>query len=164
MVWFTQAAAQRVDGVDQFYEPSREGRRSRALALAMAMRNSRRQPLRTFCDWQVDGRYELFGDGWMSQAHAIRLSPPADASVVTVSGRNQAIVRRPLVIWAKVNGSPAAALVVRGRGPFTFEVPLPRGLHGRDADVELRSLWTWRPRSGGDLWRLSCLIDSVEVA
>ena len=161
MKWFREAAAHRVDGVDQFFEPSHEGRRSRALALGMALRHSGLQPLRTWRDWQADGHYELFEDGWMSKAHTIWLSLPPGSAVATISGRHDAGVPLPLLISTRVNGERAGVRMVRGPGPFTLSVPLPRS---GDAEVELRSLWTWRPGVGGDTRRLSCRIDSVEVA
>lgn len=163
MVWLTHAAAQRVDRVDQFYEQSHHGRRSRALAFVMAMRLAPLQPVRTYRDWQADGFYELFEDGWMSKAHVTSLRIPADASRLLIGGRHQATVRRPLVLWAKVNGRPVGARLVRHRGPFTLALTLPQALLGEDVEVELRSLWTWRPRLEGDIRRLSCFIDSVEA-
>jgi glycosyltransferase involved in cell wall biosynthesis len=161
MKWFREAAAHRVDGVDQFFEPSHESRRSRALALGMALRHSGLQPLRTWRDWQADGQYDLFPDGWMSKAHLIHLSPPPGSAVATISGRHEATVPLPLLISTKVNGERAGVRMVRGPGPFTLSVPLPPF---GDAEIELRSLWTWRPGAGGDTRRLSCRIDSVEVA
>ena len=161
MNWFQQAAAQRVDGVDQFYEPSHQGRRSRALALGMAVRHQPDRPLRTTLrDWQADGHYDLYPDGWMSKAHVRRVAASSGASAMTVHGRHEADVRRPLVLTARVNGMFAGAQVVKTRRPFSLAIPLPEG---RDAEVELRSLWTWRPRSGGDTRRLSCVIDSVRL-
>jgi hypothetical protein len=147
--------------VDQFFEPSHEGRRSRALALGMALRHSGLQPLRTWRDWQADGQYDLFEDGWMSKAHRIRLSPPPGSVVVTISGRHEAERPLPLLISTRVNGERTGVRMVRGPGPFTLSVPLPPS---GEAEVELRSLWTWRPGVAGDTRRLSCRIESVEVA
>ncbi len=51
--------------------------------------------------------------------------------------------------------------MVKTRRAFSMSVPLPAG---EEAHVELRSLWTWRPRDRrGDIRRLSCVIDSVEL-
>ena len=161
MHWFHNAAAQRVDGVDQFYEPSHQGRRSRALALGLALRHLPRQSLRTTVrDWQTDGHYDIYPDGWMSKAHTRTVPASANAVAMTFRGRHEAQVRRPLVLLARVNGWIAGAQVVKIRRPFSLSVPLPAG---EEAHVELRSLWTWRPRTGGDIRRLSCVIDSVEL-
>ena len=51
--------------------------------------------------------------------------------------------------------------VVRTRGPFSFSLACPRGTTTRE--VEITSAWTWRPGIDGDVRRLSCYLDSVEI-
>ena len=161
MRWLVDYAAHLVDGVDQFYEPSHIGRRARGLALALALRHHPRNPVRTLRDWQTDGFGGTFVDGWMSKSHVSAHQAGPGARRVTVRGRHEALVRRPLVLTVRVDGRYVGARAVRARGPFALSLACPAGAGTRT--VEIRSAWTWRPRIGGDVRRLSCYLDSVAL-
>lgn len=162
MRWLVDYAAHLVDGVDQFYEPSHLGRRARALALALALRYHPGHPLQTFRDWQTDGFTGRWDDGWISKSYVSRHRVAPDARRLTVTGRHEALVyRRPLVLSVRVDGRRVGGHVARARGPFSFSLRCPPGAAART--VEIRSAWTWRPRAGGDLRRLSCYLDSVTI-
>jgi glycosyltransferase involved in cell wall biosynthesis len=164
MSWIAPYAAFRVEDVDQFTEQSRTGPRSRALALWLGLRANPRHLRRFFGEWQADGFFGLFPDGWMSKAYALSVPAPPGARHLYVRGRHEAQVRRPLILSVKIDGVPAGRWTVRRHGPFTLQAACPDWVPGNDARVELSSAWTWRPGIAGDVRRLSCLIDSVEFA
>jgi len=162
MTWLEPYARHLVDGVDQFYDHSLPSRRSRALALALGIRHNPRQPLRLWRDWQADGVTAAFDDGWMSKAWARRLTVPATASRLTVSGSHLAEVRRPLLLTVSADGVVLGRIAVRRAGAFERSLAIPGELRGGDRVVEVRSAWTWRPGARrGDTRRLSCQLDSV---
>jgi glycosyltransferase involved in cell wall biosynthesis len=163
MSWLGPYAAFRTSGADQFTEQSEVGPRSRALALALGLRQNRGQALRFIADWQVDGFVELFPDGWMSKAHERRLRIPPDAERIVIQGRHKAQVRWPLILRVKVARRALRLGVVRRKGPFTLSYACPRHTRGHEVIVEVRSLWTWRPHIEGDVRRLSCFLDSIEA-
>lgn len=162
MSWLEPYARYRVDHVDQFYEHSDPSRRSRALALALGIGQNPRRLRRFWRDWQADGREELFDDAWMSKSYRGRFPVPAEATRLVVVGHHYALVRRPLVLTVSVDGRRVGRIVVRERGDFERSLPIPGELRGREAEVSLRSAWTWRPEhDGGDERRLSCLVYRV---
>jgi glycosyltransferase involved in cell wall biosynthesis len=162
MSWLEPYARYRVDRVDQFYEHSLPSRRSRALSLALGARYDYGHPLRFWREWQADGRYVPFDDGWMSKAYRQRVPVPTEAMRLVVAGQHYALVRRPLILTVAVDGRRVGRIVVRERGDFEGSFPIPEGLRGREAEVGIRSAWTWRPeRGGGDERRLSCLLHRV---
>lgn len=163
MSWLGPYAAFRTSGADQFTEQSAVGPRSRALAFALGVRHNPRQLGRFLSDWQADGLVEVFPDGWMSKVLQRRLRVHEDAETLVVTGRHQAQVRRPLLLRVKIDGRTVGHRFVRHKGPFTLTHALPTHARGEDLAVEIRSLWTWRPHLEGDVRRLSCFIDSVEV-
>lgn len=164
MSWIGPYAAHRLTGADQFYERIEAGPRSRALALALGLRHNPTHPLRWLADWQTDGFTDRLADGWISKAHVTRQDVPEGATVLRVAGRHQAAVRRPLLLRVRVDGRTAGRRVVRHHGPFELELRCPEVARGREAEVEIRSAWTWRPHLVGDERRLSCLIDAIGFA
>ncbi len=163
MSWLEQYARYLVDRVDQLYENSDPSRRSRGVALALGLRHNPRQLRRFWRDWQSDGCTHRFGDGWMSKAHASRHEVPAAARRLTVAGRHEAAVRRPLVLTVLANGVRLGRVLVRERGRFEQSFDVPAELRGERCEVRLVSAWTWRPGGAtGDNRRLSCLLDRVE--
>jgi len=162
MTWLEPYARHLVDGVDQFYEHSLPSRRSRALALALGVRHNPLQPRRLWRDWQADGLTEAFDDGWISKAWAQRLTIPATASRLTISGSHLAEVRRPLLLTVSADGAVLGRIAVRRAGAFERSLAIPDELRGGDRVVEIRSAWTWRPgERRGDTRRLSCQLDGV---
>jgi glycosyltransferase involved in cell wall biosynthesis len=163
MAWLAPYAAFRTTGADQFTEQSEASPRSRALALALGVRRNPRQLGRFLADWQADGFAGRFPDGWISKAYLTEHEVPEGATRLLVRGRHQAPVRRPLVLRVQVDGKTVGRRAVRHRGPFELELPWPADARGRRARVEVRSAWTWRPHLDGDVRRLSCLVDEVDV-
>ncbi|MGI8944741.1 MAG: hypothetical protein ACR2GL_00690 [Thermoleophilaceae bacterium] len=162
MRWLVGYAEHLVDGADQFCEPSHLGRRARALALVVAVRHHPRHPLRTAREWQTDGFSGRYEDGWVSKSHVSLHRGAAGARRVTIAGRHQALVRhRPLVLSVRVDGRLVGGHVTRRRGPFCFSLRCRPGAEARS--VEVRSAWTWRPGTGGDVRRLSCCLDAVTL-
>lgn len=162
MTWLEPYARHLVDGVDQFYEHSLPSRRSRALALALGARGNWRQPRRFWRDWQADGRYERFDDGWMSKAFSARRDVPAGATRLVVAGHHLAERRRPLLLSVSVDGRRVGWVRVDGAGSFARAFELAPEQRGRSCEVTLVAAWTWRPgRPTGDTRRLSCLLDDV---
>jgi glycosyltransferase involved in cell wall biosynthesis len=162
MTWLEHYARHRVDRVDQFYAHSEPSRRSRAFALAAGLRYNARQPRRFWRDWQADGRTEPFGDGWMSKAYRAEHAAPAGATRLVVAGRHHAELRRPLLLSVSVDGRRVGRVVMRHNGAFEKSFPIPPEPRGRRCEVELVSVWTWRPRRRhDDARRLSCLLDRV---
>lgn len=161
--WLEPYARFLVGGGDQFYEPSPTSTRTRVLAFALGVRHNPRAPLRLLRDMRSNGFTGRFPDGWIGKRFVLEVDRPARATRLRVSGRNEADVRRPLVLGVTVDGRRAGWRLVRRRGPFAFELPLPAG-GGRDrCRVAIQSAWTWRPPAD-DGRRLSCYVDAVEAA
>ena len=163
MSWLEQYARHLVDDVDQFYDHSIASRRSRALALALGLRNNPGQLRRFWRDWQTDGCTHRFRDGWMSKAHSSRHEVPPDARRLTVAGRHHAEVRRPLLLTVSAGERRLGRALIRHPGAFERSFAVPAELRGRACEVRVVSAWTWRPGAArGDTRRLSCLLDRVE--
>lgn len=162
MTWLEPYGRHVVDRVDQFYEHSLPSRRSRAAALGLGLRHNARHPLRFWRDWQADGRFERFEDGWMSKALVESLAVPEDAERLIVAGRHTALVRRPLLLAVFADGRRLGTLAIRRRGGFERSLAVPPALRGRQSEVRVVSAWTWRPGAArADTRRLSCLLDRL---
>jgi glycosyltransferase involved in cell wall biosynthesis len=167
--WVDAYAVWLADRGDGLEAPGRHPLRTQLLCLGLGLGYNRLHPLRWLSDWSslvgLAGDFHgLWVDSWMSTAHARELDVPADAERLRVRGRHEARrMRAPLGIELSLDGRRLAWTALDERGPFELSAAVPEGLRGRRGRLLLEADRTWVPLRGGDLRRLSCLIDAIEL-
>lgn len=166
--WLHGQAQFLLQGVDQFYARSRPNAASRALALALAVGHNPRRLGRVLSEWATDaglrdysGRWE---DGWISRRFVEEVDVPQACERVRVEARHQALIPEPLEVSVHLDGTTVARARRREHGSFELVGECPPRARGRRARLEIVANRTWRPRARGDRRRISCVIDSVELA
>ncbi len=137
ITWLEAYSRFLVDRADQFYEDSPTSWRSRAVALALGVRWNPRQLRRYWREWQIDGLVRRVPDDRLAGAPTTRVTVPAGARQLVVTGQRDAPVRGRLVLRVATDGQPVGHVVVAELGGFEHAVPLPRTPGGPECEVAI---------------------------
>ena len=166
--WVNGYACYLLDRKDQFFDRSKPSLLSHGVSFLLGSYYNPRQLQRYFADWgkgsgliaSYEGRWE---DGWISKRYLKAMAVGVAGERIHIQGKNVAPHRRALKLTIKLDGEIVNQTALATQGPFAIEIPCPQQFQGKWCQLAIEADRIWSPKVNGDLRKLSCVIDTVEL-
>lgn len=164
--WLNGYACYLLDHKDQFFDRSKPGLFSYALALLLGFYHNAGQRRRYWQDWKRGtgignvpylGRWE---DGWISRRYQTEATVPAGAATLQIRLAHHAPFL-PLVLHATLDGQSHQQNFA-SNGEHLWQLPVPVSDQERKISLTLETNKTWRPLGTGDYRQLGCQILALD--
>lgn len=167
--WIYGYVSHLLEGKDQFFAAEKPTLGKYALSLGLGCVYNYRQMRRYVRDWcTVTGAAGHFqsrwADGWISKVFVEDFAIGERCDRIQIAGRHLAPISGGLALTVRLNEKSVTRTELLTHGPFRIEVECPPELRGRHCRLGIEANKTFRPLTGGDIRKLSCIIDSINFA
>jgi len=164
--WVYGYASYLLDHKNPFFDQLSATPAKLALGLLLGSYHNRSQLRRYGKEWATQigidpGFRGRWSDGWISKCYVSEIRVPDDCMSIRLEGKNFAPLRGGMTLTIKLNGSVIQRTSLRDHGPFAFQAKCPIEARGKNTVLQIESNRTFRPITGGDLRKLSCIVDNI---